>query len=78
MIKFLILAGILYVVYIAFFKKQTISNSSSNKPKRDREKDVDTVTECYECKTYVSIKEAILVDGKYFCSKECVDAYNRS
>jgi len=76
MIKLLILAGILYVVYIAFFKKQVVFDSQ--KPKKESEKDIDTVTKCYECKTYVSVKEAILVDGKYFCSKECVDAYNRS
>ncbi len=74
MIKFLILGVILYLLYIVFFKKQTILKS----PKKKKEVEADTVVECSVCKTYVSLDEAVLMDGKYFCSKECVDAYNRS
>ncbi len=72
--KYIILGVILYLLYITFFKKKAIIKT----PNKNKKDDADTVVECFKCKTYVSISEAILMDGKYFCSKECVDAYNRS
>ena len=33
----------------------------------------DTMVECPRCSTYVSKEEGILSNGKYFCSKECLD-----
>ena len=72
MIKFLILGVILYIVYISFFKKQVISS------KKKEANDADTVVECSKCKTYVTADEAFIADKKYFCSKECLDAYHRS
>ena len=80
MLKLIILGLVIYIVYIVFFKKSipfSQSNQWDNK-RKEREKDAQTVVECKQCGTYVSLDEAILVDGKYFCSKECVDAYNRS
>ncbi len=74
MIKFLILGVILYIVYISFFKKQTTIKS----PKNKKDIEADTVVECFKCKTYVSVDEAIMMDGKYFCSKECLNDYTRS
>ena len=75
MIKYLILGVIFYLIYVFFFKSRTLSNPKTRDKKDDS---VDTVFECYRCNTYVSIKEAMLMDGKYFCSKECVDDYTRS
>ncbi len=76
MIKLILLGLIIYIIYIIFFKK---SIPFSNHPtKRAKDEDAQTVVECKQCGTYVSLDESILVDGKYFCSKECVDAYNRS
>jgi uncharacterized protein len=64
-LKLIILAGLIYGVYYFFFKKPILGkNSSSNMPS-------DTVVECVECSTYVSTEEAIIKDGKYYCSKEC-------
>jgi len=77
MIKYLILGVIFYVIYISFFKKSIISKPKTKRRERNDES-VDTVVECFECKTYVSLNEATLVDGKYFCSRECVNDYNRS
>lgn len=31
----------------------------------------DTLVECEKCQTYVTVKESIIVNGKYYCSKEC-------
>jgi len=66
-LKFLAIALVLFLVYIVLFKK-------------DREKDVkkeddkieDVMVECPTCSTFVSKKEAILSNGHYYCSKECL------
>jgi len=31
--------------------------------------------ECAECGVYVEVSECILSNGKYFCSRECIEAY---
>ena len=56
-----------FLIYVFFFKKT-------------REKDIerkdelieDEMVECPTCKTYVSKDEAILSNGKAYCSKECL------
>jgi uncharacterized protein len=37
------------------------------------EKITDEMMECPTCKTYVSQKEALLSNGKFYCSKECLE-----
>ena len=71
MLKFIILAGILYGVYYLFFRKPVITTTK----KPDIKKNSETMVECKKCEAFVSVNEALIVDGKYFCSKECVDAY---
>jgi len=77
MIKYIVLGAIIYIIYIFFFKDKSILSETKTKTK-DKNRDAQTVIECEECKTYVSLDEAILSNGKYFCSKECVDDYTRS
>jgi uncharacterized protein len=67
--KFLAFAAVLFLVYIIFFKKNRESNIK-NQDKYDQI--TDTMVECPKCSTYVSKDEAILSNGKYFCSKECL------
>ena len=45
---------------------------SMPKPKNRAQKklDEDTLVECSKCGTYVTIKESILINGKYYCD-EC-------
>ncbi|RXJ82623.1 PP0621 family protein [Arcobacter sp. F2176] len=62
---------ILFIVYILFFKKRRESEIGNKKTKRE-ESISDIMEECPTCKTYVSKKEAILSNGKYYCSKECL------
>ncbi|MFK2821684.1 PP0621 family protein [Arcobacter sp. YIC-80] len=69
-LKILAVLVVLFFVYLIFFKK-------------GREKDIvqtkkdesisDEMVECPTCKTYVSQKEAILSNGKFYCSKECLN-----
>lgn len=62
---------VLFMVYLLFFKKsrETDVNIKNNKKE---DKIADIMEECPTCKTYVSKNEAILSNGKYFCSKECL------
>jgi len=71
MLKLLILAGLLYGVYFIFFKKANITR----KTKEDFKKESETMVECQKCNTFISTNEALISNGKYFCSKECLDAY---
>ena len=66
-LKLLVLAGVLYIVYKIFFRRQL--NSTSKK----QNDEVDTMIECPSCKVYVARDDSILSNGKYYCSKECLD-----
>ncbi|WP_309499252.1 PP0621 family protein [Sulfurovum sp.] len=37
----------------------------------EKKLDDDTLVECAKCHTYVTVKESIIVGGKYYCSREC-------
>ena len=56
-----------------FFKQKPISNNTHNYTKKDNQpnnNDNDMV-ECATCSLYVEINEAILSNGRYYCSREC-------
>ena len=67
--KILAVVAVVFLVYIVFFKK---NREESLKNKDKYEEITDTLVECPSCGTYVSKDEAILSNGKYFCSKECL------
>jgi uncharacterized protein len=69
--KILAVAVVLFLVYIVFFKKNR-EESIKEKKQKKYEQITDTMVECPKCGTYVSKDEAILSNGKYFCSKECL------
>ena len=58
-----------FLAYILFFKKTREKDIITKK----NEKIEDEMVECPTCKTYVSQKEAILSNGKFYCSKECLN-----
>lgn len=66
-LKVLAIGVVLFLIYILFFKK-----NRENSVKREDDKIEDIMVECPTCKTYVSKKEAILSNGQYYCSKECL------
>lgn len=60
---------VIFLVYIVFFKK----NRELNKKNQDKYEEItDVMVECPKCGTYTSKEDAILSNGKYFCSKECL------
>lgn len=68
MLKLLLFIGFLSAVYFLFFnKKKTLtppSNDNSNE---------EAMVPCAACGTYVQIKETFMRDGKYYCSRECME-----
>ena len=68
MILKLLIFAIAGVMIYKFFggKLPSIGKSVSEK-----KLDEDTLVECEKCSTYVTVKESIIISGKYYCSKEC-------
>ena len=69
--KILTLGLVIFFVYIVFFKKSRVGNNSSV-DKSSTDSSIDELMECPTCKTFVSKDEAILSNGKYYCSQECL------
>ncbi|MGB3751722.1 MAG: PP0621 family protein [Arcobacteraceae bacterium] len=67
-VKLLLLGVVLFGVYLVFFKKDREKNIKDKK----NDEITDTMVECPTCGTYVSKEDAILSNGKYFCSQECL------
>ncbi|MDR2080954.1 MAG: hypothetical protein LBP54_03585 [Campylobacteraceae bacterium] len=60
MVKIIILLIAVIAVYLLFFK-----------PKNRMVESAELMVECSKCKTFVSAKEALMKDGRYFC-RECL------
>ncbi|WP_297432811.1 PP0621 family protein [Sulfurimonas sp.] len=75
-LKFLIIAAVISVVYIMFFKTKPATQARTKKPKKAKadatNPEINDMTECASCGVYVEVKEAILSNGKYYCSRECL------
>jgi len=66
-LKLLIFAVVAVMIYKFFGGKlPTVGRSATQKKLDD-----DTLVECEACSTYVTVKESIVVHGKYYCSNEC-------
>lgn len=62
---------VVFLVYIFFFKNKRKVDIQEEKAKNSRILEGDTMVECKQCATFISHKEAIIVDGAFYCSKEC-------
>ena len=67
-LKVLAVIFIIFLIYILFFKR----NRERNIKNKRNEMIEDEMVEFPTCKTYVSQKEAILSNGKFYCSKDCL------
>ena len=70
MFKLIAIGAVLFLVYLVFFKRSRINNNGKQNDKYDEIS--DTLVECPTCKVYTSKDDAILSNGKYYCSKECL------
>ena len=68
MILKIIIFAVAGLLIYKFFggKLPTLGKSAAEKKLDD-----DILVECEKCSTYVTVKESILVNGKYYCSEEC-------
>ena len=66
-LKLLIFAIAGIAIYKFFGGKFPSLGRSANEKKLDE----DTLVECAKCGTYVTVKESIIVNAKYYCSDEC-------
>ena len=64
------------LVYFLFIKKKPLANenSTTTKKKKKEKLDEDDMVECESCGTYITLNDALLRDGSYFCSNECLKA----
>lgn len=69
-LKVLAVLAVLFLIYIVLFKK----GREKEVTKKENEKIEDVMVECPSCGTYVSKKEGILSNGKFYCSKECLNS----
>lgn len=68
-LKILLVLGVIAVIYFVFIKKKP----SIGKDKNDSKTQSNDMVECASCGIYVEVGEAILSNGKYYCSQECVN-----
>jgi uncharacterized protein len=66
-LKLIIFAIVAILIYKFFGGKFPTFGKSPHEKKLDD----DTLVECTKCHTYVTVKESIVVGGKYYCSTEC-------
>jgi len=72
-LKILLVAGVIYVVYIMFFKKKPSIKAQERKTTHTDKQDANELVQCQSCGVYVELDEAILSNAKYYCSTECAD-----
>ena len=73
MIKWLLVIGVIWFVYQFFIKKDKKSfTKQTSKSQNKTQKEVNEMVECSKCGVFVDIQEAILSNGKYYCSNECL------
>ena len=72
-LKLLLIIAVITMVYFIFFKSKPLS-SNREKKQKTKESASDEMVQCAECDVYVEMDEAILSNGKYYCSNECLRA----
>jgi uncharacterized protein len=71
--KLLLLIAVVAAVYLLFFKSKPLKKSSPKEEKPAKGKGTgDEMVACATCGTYVALDDAIISNGKYYCSPECL------
>ena len=69
--KILLLIAVIAAVYFFFFKTKPVAKKRDEKAETKKIEGDETV-ECVTCGTYVALDDAIISNGKYYCSQECL------
>ena len=70
-LKLLLVIGVIAIIYFMFIKQKPLASKPSKKQKK-KDDAIDEMVECAHCGVYVTLNEAILSNGKYYCSRECI------
>ena len=74
MLKIVLTIAVIAAIYFFLIKKPKVTQKRQERAeaeKRKPKKDEEIMVECEKCGTFVSSHEAIIVNGKYYCSKSC-------
>ena len=75
MFRFLIIFLIFYIVYKIAMKFFSKDNKNKYNNIKDKHVDGEKMVPCEHCKIYVPESKIFKMDGKFFCSKECIDKF---
>ncbi|HEX5670260.1 MAG TPA: PP0621 family protein [Sulfuricurvum sp.] len=67
--KLLLLGGLIAAVYYAFFNKKSLPTQHKNNQQPE-----EAMIPCATCGTYADVKDTLIRDGHYYCSRECMEA----
>jgi|GEM_PF-603442 len=73
MMQYVIIAGLIAFIYFFYFKKKPEQKVSKESSSRDKKEDANEMIECAQCGVYSELSDAILSNGKYYCSNECIE-----
>jgi len=72
MMQYVIIAGLIAFIYFFYIKKKPTKASQETKT-REKEHQANDMIECSSCGVYSELNDSILSNGKYYCSKECIE-----
>lgn len=72
--KILLLVAVIAAVYFFFFKSKPVEKKKKTEKTESKKIEGDETVECVTCGTYVALDDAIISNGKYYCSKECLNS----
>lgn len=76
MLKYLLVIGIISLIYFLFIKKKPAVDHSKQEGRSDATKEKaqsNDMVECSTCKIYCELDDALLSNNKYYCSQECLE-----
>lgn len=72
MMQYVIIVALIAFIYFFYIKKKP-SKVSSSKGEPKSEAKANDMIECTHCHVYSELSECIISNGKYYCSKECIE-----
>ena len=72
--QWILVAVLIALVYFFFIKSKPLPGENKKTKNKKDKLEEDDMVECKTCGTYITLNEALLRDGDYFCSKECLKA----
>jgi len=70
--QWIVVAVLIAVIYFIYIKKKPLSGEK--KSSKDDKQSGDDMVACKKCDTYITLDDALIKDGSYYCSKECLNA----